>query len=165
MITGRPKAAFVLRLDEQTQLHSLARSRTLPHTLVARARLVLWSAQGQSNMQIARRLHWNKATVGNWRQRFVHHRLPGLHDELRSGRPRSIEDERIARLLQRTLSRKPRRAPTEAFGKPPTPAESPNPPSTACSKPSPYNRIAPAVSNSPRTPSSSRSCATSSACI
>jgi putative transposase len=41
------------------------------------------------------------------RQRFVEHRLAGLYDELRSGRPRSIEDDRVAALLKRTLSRKP----------------------------------------------------------
>jgi putative transposase len=107
MITGRPKPCLTLAPDEQTQLHSLAASRTLPHALVARAKLVLWSAQGQSNTQIARRLRWRNATVGKWRQRFVEHRLAGLYDELRPGRPRSIEDEQIAALLKRTLSHKP----------------------------------------------------------
>jgi putative transposase len=107
MMTGRPKPVLALTQDEQTQLRSLAASRTLPHGLVARARLVLWSAEGQNNSQIARRLHWTKATVGKWRQRFVEHRLAGLYDELRPGRPRSIDDERIAALLKRTLSRKP----------------------------------------------------------
>ena len=107
MVTGRPKPALVLTEDEHIQLRSLASSRTLPHALVARARLVLWSAQGQSNSQIARRLHWTKATVGNWRQRFVEHRVAGLYDEARPGRPRSIHDEQVAALLKRTLSRKP----------------------------------------------------------
>lgn len=107
MITGRPKPTLTLTADERTQLRSLAGSRTLPHALVARARLVLWSADGQSNTQIARRLHWTNATVGKWRQRFVQHRLPGLYDELRPGRPRSIDDEQIAALLKRTLSRRP----------------------------------------------------------
>jgi len=107
MITGRPKPDLTLAPDEQTQLRSLAASRTLPHALVARAKVVLWSAQGQSNTQIAGRLHWRNATVGKWRQRFVEHRLAGLYDELRPGRPRSIEDEQIAALLKRTLSRKP----------------------------------------------------------
>ena len=107
MVTGRPKSALKLTRDEQTQLHGWAASRTLPHALVARARLVLWSVQGQSNSQIARRLHWTNATVGKWRQRFVEHRLAGLYDELRPGRPRSIDDEQIATLLKRTLSRKP----------------------------------------------------------
>src|SRR6266436_6753183 len=107
MITGRPKPELTLAADEQTQLRSLTASRTLPHALVARAKVVLWSAQGQSNTQIARRVHWRNATVGKWRQRFVEHRLAGLYDELRPGRPRSIEDEQIAALLRRTLSRKP----------------------------------------------------------
>jgi transposase len=107
MITGRPKPSLTLAPDEQTQLRSLAASRTLPHSLVARAKLVLWSAQGQSNTQIAVRLRWRNATVGKWRQRFIEHRLAGLYDELRPGRPRSIADEQIAVLLKRTLSRKP----------------------------------------------------------
>jgi transposase len=107
MITGRPKPTLTLTPDEHTQLRSLAGSRTLPHALVARARLVLWSADGQSNSQIARRVRWAKATVGKWRQRFVQRRLAGLYDELRPGRPRSIDDEQIAALLKRTLSRRP----------------------------------------------------------
>lgn len=45
--------------------------------------------------------------MGKWRKRFVEHRLAGLYDELRPGRPRTIEDEKIAALLNRTLSRKP----------------------------------------------------------
>jgi putative transposase len=52
-------------------------------------------------------LRWTKATVGKWRQRFVLHRLAGLYDELRPGRPRSIDDDRVAALLKRTLAHKP----------------------------------------------------------
>jgi transposase len=107
MLTGRPVTAITLTVDEQTQLQSLAHSRTLPHALVARAKLVLWAAQAKSNTEIAQRLHYSKATVGKWRQRFLKHRLAGLYDELRPGRPRSIEDDRVAALLNRTLSRKP----------------------------------------------------------
>jgi putative transposase len=107
MITGRPKLALTLTTDEYAQLRSFAASRTLPHALVARAKLVLWSAAGQSNTQIAHRLRWANATVGKWRQRFVQHRLAGLYDELRPGRPRTVDDDQIAALLKRTLSRKP----------------------------------------------------------
>lgn len=107
MTTGRPKAPLTVTDDERLQLTSLARSRTLPHALVARAKLVLWSAKGESNSQIAARLSWTKATVGKWRQRFLQYRLAGLYDELRPGRPRTIEDEQVAALLKRTLSRKP----------------------------------------------------------
>lgn len=110
MPTGRPKAELILSNDEREQLLSLARSRALPHGIVARAKVVLWSAEGQSNSEIATRLQWTKATVGKWRRRFVEQRVRGLYDELRSGRPRSIEDEKIAALLRRTLSRRPKTA-------------------------------------------------------
>ena len=110
MSIGRPKAALSLTAAEREQLSSLARSRTLPSALVARAKVVLWSAEGESNTHIAGRLRWTKATVGKWRQRFIQYRLAGLYDEIRPGRPRSIEDEQVATLLKRTLSRKPANA-------------------------------------------------------
>jgi putative transposase len=110
MATGRPKTELTLSDDEQAQLASLARSRALPHAIVARARVMLWSAEGKSNTEIAERLQWTRATVGKWRRRFIDKRVAGLYDELRSGRPRSIEDEKIAALLRRTLSRRPKAA-------------------------------------------------------
>src|ERR1700691_1713532 len=108
MPIGRPKTELVLSEDERVQLSSLAGSRSLPHALVARAKVILWSAEGASNTEIADRLQWTKATVGKWRRRFLGRRVQGLYDELRPGRPRSIEDEQVAALLKRTLSRKPK---------------------------------------------------------
>src|SRR5580658_7415153 len=108
MSIGRPKTALVLSEDERIQVSSLTKSRTLPHAIVARAKVVLWSAEGASNTEIANRLQWTNATVGKWRRRFIERRLRGLYDELRPGRPRSIEDEQVAALLKRTLTRKPR---------------------------------------------------------
>jgi transposase len=96
---------------ERTQLFSLARSRSLPHALVTRAKVVRWSTGGESNSRIADRLHWTKATVGKWRQRFLRHRLAGLYDELRSGRPRTVEDEQNRRVGEPPLSRKPAGSP------------------------------------------------------
>ena len=53
--------------EEQAQLSALAASRSLPHAMVARAKLVLWAAQGESNPAIAERLSWSMPTVGKWR--------------------------------------------------------------------------------------------------
>src|ERR1700747_839649 len=107
MSLGRPKAALELTAAEQKELAGFAASRSLAHALVARARLVLWSAEGRSNAEIARRLRWSQATAGKWRQRFIRSRIQGLYDELRPGRPRSISDEKVATLLRRTLKTKP----------------------------------------------------------
>jgi putative transposase len=107
MSLGRPKATLKLTAEEQQELTGFAGSRSLPHALVSRARLVLWSAEGWSNSEIAAQLHWSKATVGKWRQRFVDRRMQGLYDELRPGRPRSVSDEKVASLLRRTLKSRP----------------------------------------------------------
>lgn len=104
---GRPLPAMELTPEERQQLAGLAASRSLPHALVARARLVLWAAEGIANQEIALRLGWSKATVGKWRKRFVERRLIGVYDDLRPGRPRSVSDEQIAVLLRRTLKQKP----------------------------------------------------------
>jgi transposase len=107
MRTGRPKAELKLSAQEHAQLSSLAASRSLPHALMARARLVLWAAAGDNNRRIAQRLCWSMPTAGKWRRRFVEQRLAGLHDELRAGRPRSYGDEQVAQLINRVLHSKP----------------------------------------------------------
>jgi putative transposase len=107
MSLGRPLPALELTAEERRELCGFAASRSLPHALVARAQLVLWSAEGVPNAEIGERLNWSKATVGKWRRRFVKDRLQGLYDELRPGRPRSVSDEQVAVLLRRTLKQKP----------------------------------------------------------
>ena len=108
MRTGRPKADLKLTEEEHDQLRSFALSRTLPNALVAREKVILWSAEGKSNSQIAKRLGWTNATVGKWRQRFLASRVAGLYDEVRTGRPRSIDDQQVAALLNQTLGSKPK---------------------------------------------------------
>jgi len=107
MSLGRPLPALELTAEERRELSGFASSRSLPHALVARAQLVLWSAEGVPNAEIGERLSWSKPTVGKWRRRFVEDRLQGLYDELRPGRPRSVSDEQVAVLLRRTLKQKP----------------------------------------------------------
>jgi putative transposase len=108
MAMGRPKAELVLSDEEQAQLQSIARSRSLPAALVRRAHMVLACAAGATNTAVARRFATTNATVGKWRRRFVARRIEGLHDELRPGKPRSIDDERIAELLNTTLHARPK---------------------------------------------------------
>lgn len=86
MRTGRPKAELVLSDEERSQLLSFARSRSLPAALSNRARIVLSSAEGEANLSIAQRLKLTKATVGEWRARFVERRVAGLYDDVRPGK-------------------------------------------------------------------------------
>lgn len=50
-----------------------------------------------------------RQTVGKRRRRFIEQGTEGLHDDIRSGRPR-IYDERVAGLINRALQEKPRDA-------------------------------------------------------
>ncbi len=107
MRTGRPKAELVLSDEERAQLEAFARSRSLPAALSMRARIVLGSADGEANNAIAERLRLHKATVGKWRASFIERRIAGLYDDVRPGPPRSIDDERVAQLIETTLHTKP----------------------------------------------------------
>ena len=107
MTRGRPKADLVVSDDERAQLIAFARSRSLPASLSARARIVLSSAEGEANSSIAERLELGKATVGKWRARFIERRIAGLYDDVRPGPPRTIDDERVACLIKTTLHTKP----------------------------------------------------------
>jgi putative transposase len=108
MTAGRPKAPLVLAEEEHLQLQSIASSRSLPHGLVQRARLVLMAAEGLSNAAISEKLQLSPQSVCKWRQRYLDQGLAGLHDELRSGRPRTISDEKVAALVRKTLQGRPR---------------------------------------------------------
>jgi putative transposase len=107
MPIGRPKAELVLSEEEHAQLTSMARSRSLSAATVIRARIVLASAAGEASNKIAARMQLTNATVGKWRGRFLQTRIEGLHDEMRPGKPRTIDDERVAELINTTLHTKP----------------------------------------------------------
>ena len=107
MTQGRPKAELRLSTDERAQLQSIANSRSLPHALVRRVEMVLASADGEPNCAIAKRVGLTNATVGKWRKRYLKNGVEGLHDELRAGRPRSFDDERVAEVINRALQTRP----------------------------------------------------------
>lgn len=108
MRSGRPKQPLNLANEEKDQLVALTSSRSLPHGIAQRAQIVLFSAEGISNKTIAEKLNLSPPTVGLWRRRYLKNGLPGLHDELRPGRPRSIADEKVSHLIRRTLKTKPK---------------------------------------------------------
>jgi putative transposase len=105
---GRPLAPLTLSKSEREELRSITRSRSMPQSLATRARIVLLSADGESNTDIAEQLGLSKPTVGIWRKRYVTQRIAGLYDEPRPGGPRSIRDEQVAALLRKTLKTKPK---------------------------------------------------------
>ena len=76
-----------LSAEEAKTLEHLARQYTLPYFCVVRSKIVLLAAKGLDNDDIAQRLDLPRQIVSKWRKRFFNHRLEGLKDQPRSGRP------------------------------------------------------------------------------
>ena len=111
MRTGRPKnAELTVTSEEQTELERLIRARTTPQAVAFRARIVLLCASGESNVAVAHELETTQATVRKWRDRFIELRVNGLFNEPRPGRPRSLDDERVASVIQQALTKRPKAA-------------------------------------------------------
>jgi len=108
MARGRPIPLIDLKPELKEQLQSMARSRSLPHGLVRRARIILMAAEGLNNKTIAQKVGLSASIVGLWRRRFIQQGLVGLYDEARPGGPPSISDEKIIRLIRKTLNTKPK---------------------------------------------------------
>ena len=104
---GRAAVAITLSASERRELGGLARRRKTAQGLARRARIVLAAADGLENKAIVEQVFADANTVGKWRRRFAEHRLNGLYDEPRSGAPRTIDDQRIAEIIGRTLEETP----------------------------------------------------------
>lgn len=96
-----------LRDDERAELQRWVRRRKSAQDLALRARIVLACAEGMSNSRVRRELRASAPTVTKWRQRFIEHRLEGLADEPRPGRPRTIIDDQVEAVVAATLQSKP----------------------------------------------------------
>ena len=69
--------------------------------------MILASAEGLTNSAVARCCGVTQQTVGKWRRRFRAAGIEGLHDELRPGRPRTYDDDRVAAVISRALQESP----------------------------------------------------------
>jgi transposase len=105
--TGRPKAELTLSEVERQTLQRWTRRAKTAQALALRARVVLACAEGASNKDVAVSLGVSEATVGKWRRRFVGERLDGLADADRPGRPRTIRDEQVEKVVVDTLEAAP----------------------------------------------------------
>jgi transposase len=88
-------------------LEAWARRRKSAQALAQRSRIVLAAAEGLKNTEIAERFGINRGMAAKWRARFAEYRLDGLLDEPRPGRPRTISDEQVERVIVTTLEQTP----------------------------------------------------------
>jgi DNA-directed RNA polymerase specialized sigma24 family protein len=100
---ARKATEITLSDQERSELERVAALQKAPHRDVQRAKLVLYAAEGHSNVEIAARLDMSAKNVGRWRRRFRERRLDGLADAERAGRPRRFPPGRDHRGQGRRL--------------------------------------------------------------
>lgn len=110
MPRGLPLPPLKLSDEVKKQLETMANSRSLPYAQVRRAKIILMSGNGLTNTEIAKKVSLSIRMVGVWRQRFIDQGLMGLYDLPRPGAPRTISDDQVAQLIQKTLNKKPKGA-------------------------------------------------------
>ena len=113
--TANQAVEISLTQDERSELLGFAGSRSLPHSLVQRAKIVLSASEGLTNFQIAAQVGLSRESVGKWRGRYAREGLAGIYDQMRSARPRTLGDEQISEIATSTLSRKPQATPSRSL--------------------------------------------------
>ncbi len=104
---GSSAQEVILTDEEREALERWARRPKSAQGLALRCRIVLANVNGESNTAIAARLGVDRGTVRKWRNRFVEHRLDGLHDEPRPGAPRTVSDDQVEMVIVKTLEETP----------------------------------------------------------
>lgn len=100
---GRPTQALILEPEEREYLERQVRRRRVARSMSERCRIILRCADGIQSKVVAAELGVHEHTVGKWRRRFLKDRVEGLLDEARPGRPRTIDDDQVAAIIERTL--------------------------------------------------------------
>jgi transposase len=103
-----PKLDPLVLTDEERQvLEGWARRRKTAQALALRSRIILACADGAGVSTVAAELGISRTTAGKWRSRFLEARLKGLSDEPRPGRPRTVTDEHVEKVITTTLEQQP----------------------------------------------------------
>ncbi len=85
-------APLILRDGDRGRLEALARSTSVRASVAHRARIVLMSAEGLTNTEIARQTKSTRQTVISWRNRYATGGINALGDLPRSGRPVVVDE-------------------------------------------------------------------------
>lgn len=97
-----------LNPEQRSVIEQHARARSIPARAVERARIILRAADGFQDKQIAEELGITPAKAARWRNRFLDGGLPALQkDAPRPGGPRTITDQRILQVVEKTTQEKP----------------------------------------------------------
>ncbi len=104
VFTMRVATEIILDASEEIRLRKITSSNTCPLRLARRAQIVLLSAEGKSNLEIAQILKIGRHQVSRWRDRYAQEGFSGIEqDRARSGRKKKIDAAEIVSLTTNTL--------------------------------------------------------------
>ena len=102
---------ITLTRTEKSTLQGWSKGRKIAVRQAARAKIVLLSATGMSNQDIAAKMQIKPHTVGRWRSRFAELRLAGIEKDLpRGGRPPVQRENVESKIIDKTTQETPNNA-------------------------------------------------------
>ena len=102
---ARPVQRISLTDSEKNGLLTLSRSLSLDYRYVIRARIILEWYEGKTLDESEASLSISRPTIVKWRKKFAAHRLDGLKDAPRSGKPLTISAETRAKVIELACSK------------------------------------------------------------
>lgn len=91
--------------EEKLELLTMSRSHKLEKRYVERSMIILYSSEGKTLDQIIGLTGKSRPVVSKWRARFRAHRLEGLKDAPRSGKPQNITPEQKALVIEKACTK------------------------------------------------------------
>jgi len=107
----RTSKRLLMSNSDRVTLERVIRNGNTPQKAVRRARITLMSAAGITTGEIMRQLGTSTPTITRWRNRYETAGIAGLlKDRSRPGRKKRIEEDRVRKVVEKTLQEKPLQA-------------------------------------------------------
>src|ERR1700730_2711823 len=105
---GRQGPQVTLSAEDRETLERYARGRTVSQALALRARIVLATATGKAQCEVAQQLKITDDTARKWVRRFARAGIAGLSDLPKPNVHRKLSDEHVEQVIRSTLESKPK---------------------------------------------------------
>lgn len=107
---ARTHEQYDLKVEDRKALESLLRPPKTAQSLVSRAKVILFTADGKTADEVSVTLGATTRSVNRWRKSFKNHGLEGLHDRPRSGQPKKLSEKVVKEVLRLSVGCIPREA-------------------------------------------------------
>jgi transposase len=105
--TASGRISVPLSNEQRAELERFGSRPKTAQALARRCRIILWSADGVSDTEVAAREGLSRQTVGKWKKRFITGGVDALLDEPRPGAPRTLADDDVEKVITTTLESTP----------------------------------------------------------